>query len=424
MLSADFGLDLVARFGSPVYAYDLQEVERRVDELQTSLPDGATLLYSLKANPLPGIAHVMAASGLEAEVSSPGELGVALGAGFAPSRILYTGPGKTASEVEEAIAHGVGFFSTESLRDHQRIVRCAAERREPVSVLFRLNPGARGDFRLSMSGEATQFGFDDDAFAAFLHRRDIGERWARPAGVHVFTGTQVASAAALARNFEDILRCARAVFDTGRVAPRVINFGGGFAWPFGNDDGRPDVHELGAALAATFDGARIAEQYWFESGRFLTAACGTLLSTVLDVKESRGRRFVVLDAGINHIGGMAGLGRIHLAHLVIAPLADTADADAMPATVVGPLCTPLDVLARHYEASVTPGQVVAIPNVGAYAATASLTGFLSRPPAVEVTYRGKHVVEAYRLRVGHESLSRPWIGDSGSSARTHVPVPT
>lgn len=398
-----FARELVQRYGSPLYAYDLEELDQRVAELRRALPERAALLYSLKANPLPAIARALAARGVRAEVSSAGELAVALQAGFAPREVLYTGPGKTHAEISDALEAGVVRFSCESGADYARVVACAAERGRPAEVLFRLNPSEGSGHGLVMSGAASQFGFESEPLAELLRSAGHDGR-VRTLGLHVYYGTQIREIEMLAANAARVIGLAGELFAGVPGGARVLDLGGGFPWPFGTPGPAPDLRGLRGAMERAAEAAPPRAELWFESGRFLAASSGTLLSTVVDVKVSRGRRFVILDAGINHLGGMSGMGRIHLPQLTFLPLTDEPRA-AAAGTVVGPLCTPLDVLGRGDQIpEVRPGDLVAVPNVGAYAATASLTGFLSRPSAAEVAYRAGTVCDAYRLRTGHEPI--------------------
>ena len=147
-------------------------------------------------------------------------------------------------------------------------------------------------------------------------------------------------------------------------------------------------------------------ELWFESGRYLVASSGTLLSTVLDVKVWNGKTHVILDTGMIHLGGMAGLGRIYRAVASIEPLAERDGAALQAVDVVGPTDYALDYVTR--EASVPPlkpGDAVAIPNVGAYGLTASLVAFAGLQPPVEVCCRGTSVVAVHQLRTGHKRIS-------------------
>jgi diaminopimelate decarboxylase len=170
----------------------------------------------------------------------------------------------------------------------------------------------------------------------------------------------------------------------------VINAGGGFPWPYGTDGEGSSLSELRAELEALLHAAREkvpALQLAFESGRYLSASCGTLVTAVLDVKQSGSKTFVILDTGIHHLGGMSGLGRIPRASLAMK-LLNGAGGKLITVDVVGPLCSPLDALARGVTmAEPKPGDLIAIPNVGAYGLSASLVDFLSHPRPVELAIR-------------------------------------
>jgi diaminopimelate decarboxylase len=147
-------------------------------------------------------------------------------------------------------------------------------------------------------------------------------------------------------------------------------------------------------------------ELWFESGRYLVASSGTLLSTVLDVKVWNGKTHIVLDTGMIHLGGMAGLGRIYRAVASIEPLTSHDGAALQSVDVVGPTDYALDYVTREVSVPpLRPGDAVAIPNVGAYGLTASLVAFTGLPPPVEVCCRGTSVVAVHRLRTGHERVS-------------------
>ena len=162
MIEPGFALSLVENFGTPLYAYDLCEIESRAKELRSNLPQ-ATLLYSVKANPLPAIGAVLRNAGCEAEVSSAGELQVALDAEFDPANILFGGPGKTYSELQFALGQGVRKFSIESWTDMARLEAAVEGRDETVSALLRINPTKGPRSRLAMTGPRGHFGFSEEA---------------------------------------------------------------------------------------------------------------------------------------------------------------------------------------------------------------------------------------------------------------------
>ena len=239
-------------------------------------------------------------------------------------------------------------------------------------------------------------------------------RGAELAGIHIYSGGQIQSADKLAGTFEHAINLAEQIVQAG-IPLRLLDLGGGFPWPFGTSDPPMDISALREKLQSVNTQRRLTAdaQLWFESGRYLVASCGTLLSTVLDVKIALGgKTHVILDTGMVHLGGMAGLGRIYRAVASIEPLAGPDGELLQSVDVVGPTDYALDYVAR--DTSVPPlkaGDVVAIPNVGAYGLTASLVAFTGLQPPAEVCCRGDSVVAAYRLRTGHERISKVRAND-------------
>jgi diaminopimelate decarboxylase len=258
----------------------------------------------------------------------------------------------------------------------------------------------------------SQFGFDEAELLVPEARARLRRPGLRLRGVHVYFGTQVADVPALVENTRRALEVAARLESVLGFVCSVVNAGGGFPWPYASAAPEPDLAGLRPALEAVWRASPLSEtaELWFESGRHLVASAGTLVTRVLAVKVSRTRRFILLDTGIHHLGGMAGLGRIPRAPVHFQLLADDAASRAAcpalpPADVVGPLCTPLDSLARGLALpEVREGDLLAISNVGAYGLTASLVGFLSHPPPLEVVHRNGEILSAWRWRGGHEQV--------------------
>ena len=399
MIAPDFAQALLREYGSPLYAYDLDEADQRARALRAVLPVDATLFYSLKANPLPALVETLERQGCGAEVSSLGELAVATAA-VEPGRILYGGPGKTSAETAAALAAGVRHFSCESWTDVRRLDAEAARAGVRARALVRVNPAVPPQARLAMTGVPSQFGFEEEA----LNAAAVPElRALELVGIHVYYGTQI-SAETLVATTEIALDVAERVSARLGFVCRIVDAGGGFPWPYARTGDGPGLDGLRAPWAELMARHAVARSsaLWFESGRYLSAASGTLLATVLEVKMSKGKKFVVLDSGINHLGGMSGLGRIARTSISLIRLAgDTGEPE--PVDVVGPLCSTLDSLGRGIPAPpLRPGDAVAIPNVGAYGLTASLIGFLGHPAPREVACRGDRVTATYRMRTGHQ----------------------
>lgn len=399
--------ELAGRFGTPLYVYRLEEIDAAVSELRGALPQPSKLLYSVKANPHPDIVAHLTATGCGLELSSLGELEVASLVGAPLERCVYTGPAKTEPEIVAVLKAGIGLMSVESELELRRLEHAARAVGHRCRVVLRVNPKrparAAG---LRMSAAVSQFGIGVEQLVARPFA--IDQEAVDPIGTHVFTATNIDDPESLADAAVAAVRTACAVASAGILPLGFVDLGGGFASPYAVTGPRPALGGFASSLEPVLDtelpGWRTsAPSIAFESGRFLVGSSGTLVTSVIDVKRSGGTEFVVLDTGINHIGGMAGLRRLPPFHPELL-LADGRDrSETAPVDVVGPLCTPLDRLAsRHPLPSARPGDLVSIPNVGAYGLTASLLGFLSRPLPIEVVVRGDELVSATRIQLGRK----------------------
>lgn len=408
---------LLSDYGSPLYVYDLGRVRQAYRDLTAALPEGSRLYYSLKANPHPGLVAELTRAGARAEITSRGELAAAVEAGCPPHELLYSGPGKTPGELDEAVRLGVRSYSTESFGDLERVGAAGAAHGVTLDCVLRINAsGAPGDAGLRMTGSASQFGFDLDVLFDAPHR--LLTEGARVVGLHFFPLTNARDEAGLCAEIIQSVRTAAELRDRLGIDLRLVDLGGGFAAPYAVPGERPRYPGLRAAVSEALDehlpGWREgAPRIAFESGRHLVGDSGTLLTTVTDVKDSRGSRFAVLDSGINHLGGLSGLGR--LLPMKARPLNTDPDAATQRVTLAGPLCTPADLLGRGVEiAGVRSGTVLAFPNVGAYGLSASLLGFLGHRTPAEVLVDGDDVVSATRLALHRQQVAP----DTGPSRRT------
>ncbi|MEU2227797.1 type III PLP-dependent enzyme [Streptomyces sp. NPDC018347] len=394
---------LAERFGTPSYLYDLDRVAAARDDLFAALPDAIEVFYAAKANPHPELLRELrsgGARGCRAEISSVGELYAVLQAGFPGEEILYTGPGKTTEELTEALTRGVRLFSTESPGDLARVGEAARALGLTADCLLRVN-NATGAAATSirMTGVPSQFGFDSETLPGLAAElREVPGT--RIAGLHFFPLSNAKDEASLIAEFRHTIATAAALQQALGVTFRLVDIGGGFAAPYAVQGERPVYGELRDALAGTLDehfpGWRSgAPRIACESGRYLVADSGTLLTSVVNVKDSRDTRYLVLDAGINTFGGMSGLGRI--LPVSVEPH-ESLGADGTPAHLAGPLCTPGDLLGRGVPLpGLAPGALLTVPNAGAYGPTASLLMFLGRPAPAEIVVRGDDLVSVSRI---------------------------
>ncbi|MEU3220526.1 type III PLP-dependent enzyme [Streptomyces sp. NPDC006971] len=417
--------ELARRFGTPAYVYDLDRVAAARDDLFAALPDEVAVFYAAKANPHPeilrelrtGTAHGTDGShstrdahstrdthgtrACRAEISSVGELDAVLRAGYDGSEVLYTGPGKTTGELAEAMTRGVRMFSVESLGDLRRVGETAVRLGVTADCLIRVN-NATGAAATSirMTGVPSQFGFDSETLPGLAAElREVPGTTL--AGLHFFPLSNAKDEASLVAEFRHTIATAAALRDALGVPFRFVDIGGGFAAPYAVQGHRPAYGGLRDALTASLDehfpGWRDgAPRIACESGRYLVADSGTLLTTVVNVKDSRGTRYAVLDAGINTFGGMSGLGRI--LPVSVEPH-ESVGTDGTPAHLAGPLCTPGDLLGRAVPLpDPAPGDLLTVPNAGSYGPTASLLMFLGRPAPAEIVVRGDDLVSVSRIQ--------------------------
>lgn len=384
---------LVARFGSPLYVYDLDVVSARVAELRGALPRRVEVAYAVKANPSLAVLAHLASLGLGADVASAGELDAVLRAGMAAGGIVMTGPGKRDQELRAAVAAGVRAITVESSGELERLEALAREvpLSAPIPVTLRANrvgETPREPVPL-IRAEVPKFGMDRaELFAAAAHTARSSVL--RLVGVHAFGASNVLDAAALVEHAAAVAALASAVARATGVPLRIVDAGGGLGIPYADGDPPLDLRALGAGLAGVVDGwasdpgLRDATLL-LEPGRFVLGPAGAYAARVVSTKRIGGELVAVLDGGIHHLLRPALVGQAHRVHLVT----DREPRGETRVTVVGPLCTGLDVLARDVVMpEPRPGDVLCVLDAGAYGFTESMPLFLSHPAPAEVGVRG------------------------------------
>ncbi|TKJ93370.1 decarboxylase [Paenibacillus sp. CFBP13512] len=403
--------ELRKKYGSPLYIYDLGILRQSYRRLKQSLPESSILFYSLKANPHPLVVKQLIDLGCRAEVSSLGELNSVLEAGGDIEGVLYTGPGKNSTELKTAIEIGVRWFSIESLNELRTLQSLLTSDSPTIQVIIRINPKeGLTDAGLFMTGTSSQFGMDEEIILRELNELQQTNQ-VQIVGFHIFNGTNTLDIGVLSKSFLSSIQVIAKLSKKLGIPLKFIDLGGGFGHPYAINGSAPDFKELKTILETALD-EHIANwrngepEVAFESGRYLTAASGALVSTVIDMKESKGNHFIILDSGINHLGGMAGLGRIPRVKYDILPVVEKTNVNAMSVQIVGPLCTPLDFFNKKGSVpSLELEDQVYIPNVGAYGITASLIGFLSRDMPIELIIDKGEVMHASQLFLNRKVIS-------------------
>ncbi|WP_086148061.1 pyridoxal-dependent decarboxylase, exosortase A system-associated [Janthinobacterium sp. GW458P] len=379
---------LAQRVGrTPFYAYERGHIARRVAELRAALPSGVHLHYAMKANPMPAVVQLLAGLVDGIDVASGGELATALDTPMLAERISFAGPGKSEGELARAVAAGV-LINIESGAQLERTALASERLGVTARVAVRVNP----DFALRrtgmrMGGGAQPFGVDAALVPALLGR--IGQLGLDFHGFHIYAGSQSLSAAALAEAQAHSVHLALELADSAPSPLRVLNIGGGFGVPYFPGEQALDLAPVAAGLQAQLallqaaaPGARLN----LELGRYLVAEAGIYVCTVLERKVSHGQVFLVTDGGLHHhLAASGNFGQLIRKNYPVAIGNRLQEGPREVASVVGPLCTPLDLLADQMEmARAHEGDLVVVFQSGAYGLTASPTAFLGHPLPAEV----------------------------------------
>ncbi|MDR6786787.1 diaminopimelate decarboxylase [Sphingomonas sp. BE138] len=377
---------LVAAHGSPLFVYDAALVTAQVARFRRAMPAGVDLHYAIKANPLPALLARVAPLVDGLDVASAGELARAL-AVKPGAAISFAGPGKRDDELDAAVAAGAT-INLESAGEAQRALAAGERQGVRPRLAVRVNPDLelRGS-GMKMGGRASPFGVDAERAAALV--RDVIAGGAEWRGFHIFAGSQALDAGALIETQEATIALAARLADEAGAVPPLVNLGGGFGVPYFAGDAALDVEAVGAALGAalaTRGDVLHDSRFAIELGRWLVAEAGVYLTRVVDVKDSRGETFVVVDGGLHHqLAASGNFGTVVRRNYPLAVAARMGTAAAGEASVVGCLCTPLDRLGdRVALPPVAPGEVIAIFLAGAYGATASPAEFLGHPAPGEI----------------------------------------
>ena len=379
---------LAARAGqTPFYAYDRKLLTQRVDELRAALPPTVKLHYAMKANPMPALVCHMAGLVDGIDVASAGELKVALDAGADPREVSFAGPAKRRGELQQAVAAGI-LINVESFREVTELTGICAESGHAARVAVRVNP----DFELKsagmkMGGGARQFGVDAEQVPELL--AEIGRSGMKFEGFHLFAGAQNLKCEAIVEAQRKSFELAVLLAQSAPSVVRFLNLGGGFGIPYFPGERRLDLAPIGSNLADLVDraGRELPDaELVIELGRYLVGEAGIYVTRIVDRKVSRGHTFLVCDGGLHqHLSASGNFGQVIRKNYPVAIGNRMATSEQETVSVVGPLCTPLDLLADRMElARSQVGDLVVIFQSGAYGFSASPQAFLGHPACLEL----------------------------------------
>ena len=392
--------------GTPVYVYSTATLERHLDVFSAALPAGALVAYAVKANGSLAVLRTLARRGAGADTVSEGEIRRALAAGVPPERIIFSGVGKTDAELAFAVTAGVGEINVESEPELDRLHTVAARLGARPKIVFRVNPsvGAGGHAKINTGSPDSKFGVSLSE-AERLYAKAAALPHVEPLGVGCHIGSQIADLAPLeaaALAVRDLLLRLRAQ----GFSASVLDLGGGLGVPYFDAPEPPSPAEFGAMVRRVVDDLDV--RLAFEPGRVIAANAGVLLTRVIHVHERpEGRRFLVLDAGMNDLLRPAMYDAFHALEPVRAP---GAGAELAPYDIVGPVCETGDTFARdRLLPPLAAGDLAVFRTAGAYGAAMS-GEYNSRLLAPEVIVRGDRW-----------AVTRPRPSYEEMLAREHVP---
>jgi diaminopimelate decarboxylase len=385
------------RYGTPLYLYDFDVIEEKVNALRKALGRRFELAYAVKANPSLGILSFLSKFGLSSDVASAGELAAVLRAGFPPSKILSTGPAKTDRDLEALVHAGVSQIHAEGEWELERLERIGRRLTKQIPVGLRLNPPwGIAEKRIIIGGPgAKKFGFDLPSAGRALRKKESFPHL-DICGFQVFNASNVLDADLLVENTRRVLALALSLSKKYSVPLRTVDFGGGFGVPYAESEKHLDLGFLRKGLGALAHGAALeprlaGTRLVFEPGRFLVAESGTYVVKVLGTKRSRGVDYVLVDGGVHHFLRPVLLGSLHCVRLV-PPKTARRGGPSSPSkkslVISGPLCTSLDIL--HPRARLplpSRGDLLSFESAGAYGFTESMPLFLSHEWPVEAGVR-------------------------------------
>ncbi|WP_371373773.1 hypothetical protein [Sporomusa aerivorans] len=396
--------EIISQHGFPLYLYEEDVISKQAAILKEALP-GFDIYYSIKTNPYKDICRFMSQQGFGADAASANEVIKAHEAGFASKNILYSSPGKTAEDIINTLDKGV--IVADSYNELAMINEICAKQGKRAAVGLRINPA----FYINMdsppqvlAGIPSKFGVDEESL--LLNKSFIDNLKAiEITGIHVYLRSQLLDDKVLYNYFKRVFELAEFCITQMNWDLSFIDFGGGFGIPYTKNDQTINWMTLQPQIQALIDSQRVVSKnkvrLIVESGRFLVGAAGIFLTKIVDVKESRGQKFVVVHGGLNGFlrpALMNAFNQIAPGKIdkPLEPLFTAMNAfePSIPAnagkalelvSVVGNLCTSMDLLAKDvYLPNPRIGDIVCINNAGAYSFTLSPYDFASHPRPREI----------------------------------------
>jgi diaminopimelate decarboxylase len=376
---------LANSYGTPLYVYSADHIVERLGLFQQALAGREHLVcYAVKANSALAILNLLAEYGAGFDIVSGGELERVLAAApEAAYRVVYSGVGKTAAEIDLALKADILEFHVESEAELELLAQRAAKLKKRARFALRVNPDVFAETHPYISTGLREHKFGIDIRKALkIYKSAASNRWLEPHGVSFHIGSQILSAAPFGEAMQRVSKLLRQLEREG-IAIKTVDAGGGLGVNYhsGKFDAAAKVREYTNAIVRALDGYE--GQLLMEPGRFIVAQAGALVTRVLEVKRSGKKTFVITDAGMNDLIRPT----LYQAYHQIVPVRPRAG-KPRAVDVVGPICETGDFFARDRQlAPIEPGDLIAILDAGAYGMAES-SNYNTRPRPAEVLVEG------------------------------------
>ena len=379
---------IAERFGTPAYVYSRAALTASLQEFQDVLgahPAGqnALVCYAAKANSNLAILNLFARLGAGFDIVSGGELSRVLAAGADPRKVVFSGVGKTAAEMRQALEAGIFCFNIESAPELERLNEVAGTLGKQAPVSLRVNPNVDPKTHpyISTGLKEAKFGVAyDDARALYRHAAALPH--IAVAGIDCHIGSQLLDPAPFAEALDRVLALIDQLAEDG-IAIHHLDMGGGLGIRYKDDQIQPTVASYLTPLLDKLAGRKL--QVVLEPGRRLVGNAGLLLTRIEYLKHGEGKNFAIIDAAMNDLMRPA----LYEAWHDILPVVTRTGA-AATYDVVGPVCESGDFLGQARSLCVEPGDLLAVMSAGAYGMAMS-SNYNTRPRAVEVMVDGDQV---------------------------------
>ena len=386
---------IVKKYGTPSYCYSFSKLKENINFLKKNFKSFSPLIcFAVKSNTNVNIIREIKKFGLGADVVSIGELMMVLKAGINPNKIVFSGVGKTSSEISFAVDKKIFLINAESLSEIKEINRIAKSKNKKITIGVRLNPNtdAKTLSQISTGKKENKFGVNKNTFHKIINYCKISKNInLKCLSVHI--GSQILDY----RPYEKMLRSISQILDKTDHKFEFIDLGGGMGITYSDKNKKLNYKKYNAAIIKFLNKHKV--KIIFEPGRSIVGNTGTLVAKVIYIKDSGSKKFIILDTAMNDLMRPALYGAFHRTLAVTK----TNKKSKKPYEFVGPICESTDkftTLKKFQE--LKEKDLIAICDVGAYGMSLS-SNYNLRPRPVELLIKGSKI-KVIRKRQKHKDL--------------------